>query len=266
LEALEDQTIPDSVKALLLKRNYGRILNGVLLAPGANQRALANLLKIQESALTLYVRKLVKVGVLEATLPSRTGRAWSQTPWGRKAWTLIASREIAAPVPPKELEEAARTIHLAAKSRLIGKADFYRMLKKAVEAKSNVPIYLSTLMTGDIAKHRSAREFHLGVLKLTHHNTLRRPIVWAFRTSKPNEQLFKEFEKASRSTPRLKVCRINQLDVEVPSPQVLDNIGLTYPVAKSVAEMKDKQTSMEVWNRLVGESYLGRHHAASANQ
>jgi MarR family len=119
LSALADQMLSMVALEVLRKRHRARVLSALASRPGLTQKKLAELLQLQESNLSVYLRELSQTGFVEPAPPVEGwGKAWSLTSWGISRFLDLVDGQLAGLVPEDELELGIRgALTLAAARR-----------------------------------------------------------------------------------------------------------------------------------------------------
>lgn len=128
---------------------------------------------------------------------------------------------------------------------LIRKSDFYSLLRKRLGKKSDEIARLSTFFRGDLRLHDRPWNLHR---KLFEGARLRRPVQWILIRNGETEGWIKELLVIGRGNPRLSVVTVDDVVDPVPTVQVVDELGLLYPMSpRDEALVIDAQEALRVW-------------------
>jgi len=268
LNGIAEQMLSTSTLSMLRKGPRARILAGIAAHRGATQKSLAETLSVKESNLSSYVRDLANAGVIEPTIAHSgpRGKAWALTPWGVEAFFAVANGDMAELVPPEELSAG---LHGALRQRptggsggsvMIQKDDFYNRLELALDHKTSVPLWLSTLFPGDLREHERPWKLHQRVFK---DGAVARPVNWLLLDDAKTGSWVSELIADAHGKSQVSVWSVEHLRDPTPTIQVLDYEGLVYPLLPNDCGLvQDRETAMEAWKQISTYARLRVHEGA----
>lgn len=263
LNAVTEQMVSISTERLLYKANRARILNGVARWPGVSQRQLAENLDIKAPNLSSYLQELADVSLIEPAAASQRGKAWALSPWGVQTFLQLAPQGFSGAVPEDELTQGLTAAgqsyrtNLVQSRELIGipKAEAYSRVEAALDLASEDPLRLTTFYSGNLREHPRPWALHEKVFCRA---AARRPVEWIVLCDDKSHLWANELIEHGKSNEALKMYRLDRLEEPGPTVQVLDDVGVLYPLPGDTGAVQNRDSALGAWTERLQDAELVR--------